>query len=128
MRLLLDTHLLLWAGLDSPRLPRTARMLLEDTANTRYFSVASLWEIGIKRAQGQSDFQFDVRSVRSGLLSRAFREILINGEHAAYAGGLPSLHKDPFDRMLVAQATLEQVSLLTSDPTVARYPGPIQLV
>jgi PIN domain nuclease of toxin-antitoxin system len=128
VKLLLDTHIVMWAARDSPRLSAEAAALILDTANDLAFSVASLWEISIKAALGRADFQIDIRSLRRRLLAEGYREYTIEGEHAAVAASLPLLHKDPFDRMLVAQAVIEGVVLLTSDPVVARYPGPIRLV
>ena len=128
MRLLLDTHLLLWAAGPSDLLSETATALLSDPDNELFFSVASLWEITIKRGLGRSDFQVDPRLPRRGLLDNFYRELTITGEHAIAVDLLPPLHKDPFDRILVAQAMVEAITLLTSDPVVARYPGPVRAV
>ncbi len=128
MRLLLDTHLLLWAAGPSDLLSETATALLSDPDNELFFSVASLWEITIKRGLGRSDFQVDPRLLRRGLLDNFYRELTITGEHAIAVDLLPPLHKDPFDRILVAQAVVEAITLLTSDPVVARYPGPVRAV
>jgi len=126
MRLLLDTHLLLWAAGQPERLPSAARAMIEDAANPLVFSAASLWEISIKRGLDRSDFRADTALLRRGLLDNGYVELGITGRHAVAVGGLPQLHKDPFDRMLVAQATAEGLLLLTVDPAVAQYPGPIQ--
>lgn len=128
MILLLDTHLLLWAVGMPDRLSRQARMLLEDPDNQPVFSVASLWEISIKRALGRSDFQVDPRLLRRGLTDNGYQELAITGEHALQVDSLPPIHKDPFDRILVAQAMAEGITLLTSDDIVARYPGPVSRV
>jgi PIN domain nuclease of toxin-antitoxin system len=128
MKLLLDTHLLLWAAGEPDKLPRETRELLEDPENDAVFSVASLWEIAIKRSLGREDFQVDARLLRRGLLENGFKELQIKGEHATAIDGLPPIHKDPFDRMLVAQAMVEGILLLTADPQVARYPCPVQKV
>lgn len=126
MILLLDTHLLLWAVSEPDRLSREARSLLEDLENQLAFSVASLWEIAIKRGLGRPDFQVDPRLLRRGLTDNGYRELAITAEHALQIDSLPPIHRDPFDRMLVAQATVEGIALLTSDDVVARYPGPVR--
>ncbi len=126
MILLLDTHLLLWAVSEPDRLSREARSLLEDLENQLVFSVASLWEIAIKRGLGRPDFQVDPRLLRRGLTDNGYRELAITAEHALQIDSLPPIHRDPFDRMLVAQATVEGIALLTFDDVVARYPGPVR--
>lgn len=128
MILLLDTHLLLWAVGMPDRLSKAARALLEDTNNQLFFSAASLWEIVIKRGLGRADFQVDPRLLRRGLTDNGYRELAITGEHALQVDSLPPIHKDPFDRILVAQAMAEGITLLTSDDTVSRYPGPVRRI
>ncbi len=128
MKLLLDTHLLLWAAGSPEQLSAAARALLEDSQNELLYSVASLWEIAIKRGLGRSDFKVDARLLRRGLLDNGYQELAIASEHAVFIDSLPPLHKDPFDRMLVAQATVEGVILLTADALVAQYPGSIRQV
>lgn len=128
MKLLLDTHLLIWAAEGVKRLPRGARALMADPGNELHFSVASLWEIAIKSKLNRPDFQVDARVLRRGLIDNGYQELPILSEHAVAIEALPTIHKDPFDRLLVAQATVEGVTLLTDDSTVARYPGPVQLV
>lgn len=128
MKLLLDTHLLLWAAGSPGQLPAKARILMEDLQNELLFSAASLWEIVIKRSLGRSDFQVDARVLRRGLLDNGYQELAITSEHAVFIDSLPLLHKDPFDRILVAQATVEGITLLTADVLVAQYPGPVQQV
>lgn len=128
MKLLLDTHLLLWAAGSPDRLPATARVLLEEPQNELFFSAASLWEIVIKRGLGRSDFQVDARVLRRGLRDNGYQELAITGEHTLFIDSLPPLHKDSFDRILVAQATVEGIALLTADAMVAQYPGPVRLV
>jgi PIN domain nuclease of toxin-antitoxin system len=90
------------------------------------FSPASLWEVAIKRGLGRDDFAVDPRLLRRGLLDNGYYELPITSEHAVAIDGLPAIHKNPFDRMLVAQATVEGIVLLTVDDVVARYPGPIR--
>lgn len=128
MKLLLDTHLLLWAAGVPENLSAHATVLVEDPGNTLMFSVASLWEITIKSGLGREDFRVDPHMLRRGLVENGYEELPISGRHALAVGGLPALHRDPFDRMLVAQATVEGVLLLTHDPAVLAYPGPIQAV
>jgi PIN domain nuclease of toxin-antitoxin system len=128
MKLLLDTHLLLWAAGQPERLSPAAHALLDDANNELLFSAASLWEITIKRGLGRNDFLVDPRRLRRGLLDNGYKELPVTSEHAVTIDSLPSIHKDPFDRILVAQAIVEGVALLTSDPVVAKYPGPVQSV
>ena len=113
---------------EPPDLPAEARELLEDGANEAMFSVASLWEVAIKFALGRPDFQVDPRVLRRGLLDNGYAELPVTSDHALATVGLPPIHKDPFDRLIVAQAIAEGVVLLTADPVLARYPGPIRLV
>ncbi|MCL4682586.1 MAG: type II toxin-antitoxin system VapC family toxin [Rhodocyclaceae bacterium] len=128
MKLLLDTHLLLWAAGEPKRLPAVARKLINDPRNELLFSVASLWEIVIKRSLGRDDFRVDPRLLRRGLLDNGYVELAIGGEHALAVDSLQPIHKDPFDRLLIAQAQVESVTLLTADPQLGRYPGPIRCV
>jgi PIN domain nuclease of toxin-antitoxin system len=128
VKLLLDTHLLLWAAEEPGRLSPAARKLMNDAGNELMFSAASFWEIAIKRGLGRSDFQADPRLLRRGLLDNGYSELLIGSDHALAIDGLPLLHKDPFDRILIAQAMVEGITLLTADPLVAQYSGPIRRV
>ncbi len=128
MKLLLDTHLLLWAAGEPTRLSDKARDLIDAQENTLFFSAASLWEVAIKQGLGRADFQINARLLRRGLLDNGYNEIPIASEHAVAIDGLPSIHKDPFDRILVAQATVEGITLLTTDALVTEYPGPIKAV
>ena len=128
MRFLLDTHLLLWAAAFPERLSSNARSLIEEPENELHFSVASLWEVAIKFGLARDDFRADPRLVRRALLDNGYSELAITGNHAVAVDLLPSIHGDPFDRLLVAQAQIEAMTLLTADETIGRYPGPIQLV
>jgi len=128
MRLLLDTHLLLWAAGQPQRLSKGARRLLDDTENVLIFSAASLWEIAIKQQIGRPDFQVDARLLRRGLLDNGYSELVVTSMHAVTLDTLPALHKDPFDRMLIAQARVEGITLLTADAQVAKYRGSIRKV
>ena len=128
MKLLLDTHLLLWAAAEPERLPSDAIDLLSNPHHELLFSAASLWEITIKSGLGRSDFQVDPRLFRRALLDRDYVELPIDSSHAVAVANLPLLHKDPFDRLLVAQAITEGFTLLTADQQVAQYPGPIRCI
>lgn len=121
MKLLLDTHLLLWTGLG--KLPAKARKLIADEDNSLYFSAASVWEVAIKNALGRADFRSDPHLFRQGLLDNGYIELPISSKHAAAVARLPDLHKDPFDRLLIAQAIEEGIQLLTNDALVAAYPN-----
>ena len=126
MKVLLDTHVLLWAAGEPERLPEQARQLLEAPENELVFSVASLWEVAIKSALGREDFRVDAAVLRRGLIENGYLELPVAGEHAVAVAALPPLHRDPFDRLLVAQAQIEGIVLLTVDSLVAAYPGPIR--
>ena len=128
MTFLLDTHLLLWAAGDPRRLSSKAQTLLGDPATELMFSTASIWEVVIKNALGRSDFCVDPQQLRNGLIQNDYSELEIRSEHTLAVGSLPPIHKDPFDRILIAQAQVESVTLLTTDNKVAGYPGPIQAV
>jgi PIN domain nuclease of toxin-antitoxin system len=128
VKLLLDTQLLLWAAGQPERLPAVARGMIDDARNQLMFSAASLWEVAIKSGLGRSDFRADARLLRRGLLDNGYDELAIAGAHAVSITNLPPIHKDPFDRMLVAQSAVEGVLLLTADPVLARYPGPVRKV
>lgn len=128
MKLLLDTHLLLWAASAPKRLPKAAHALIKDLDNDLLFSAASLWEIAIKSSLGREDFRVGARLLRRGLLDNGYTELPITSEHAVNLDQLPSAHKDPFDRILVAQAMVEGITLLTNDRKLIGYPGPIRKV
>ena len=128
MTFLLDTHLLLWAAGNPGRLSAESRDLLTDPATQLMFSTASIWEVVIKNALGRSDFRVEPRRLRDGLIQNGYGELAIRSEHALAAGLLPPVHKDPFDRILIAQAQVEDATLLTTDTKLVRYPGPIRVV
>lgn len=128
MTLLLDTHLLVWSAVDSPMLPAEARRLIEEPETQLTFSAASIWEVAIKHGLRRSDFPLDPRVLRRGLLEVGYTELAVNGVHAAAVDLLPPIHRDSFDRLLVAQAQVEGLTLLTADEMVARYPGPVRRV
>ncbi|MER8366751.1 type II toxin-antitoxin system VapC family toxin [Mesorhizobium sp. M1378] len=126
MKLLLDTHLLLWAAGEPGKLPPAALAEIENVDNHLTFSAASLWEIAIKCSLGRPDFRVDARLLRRGLIDNGYHELPITGEHAIAVEGLPPIHKDPFDRILIAQSIVEGITLLTVDDLVAQYPGPVR--
>jgi PIN domain nuclease of toxin-antitoxin system len=128
MKLLLDTHLLLWAAGEPQRLSKPARRLIDSPDNELLFSAASLWEVAIKRRLGREDFKVDARLLRRGLLDNGYSELPIISDHVVATESLPLLHRDPFDRILVAQPTVEGVTLLTIDSLVSQYAGPIRTV
>jgi PIN domain nuclease of toxin-antitoxin system len=128
VKLLLDTHLLIWAADGIERIPVGARELMADPNNDLFFSAASLWEIAIKRRLNRPDFQVDARILRRGLIDNGYRELPILSEHAIAIDVLPPIHKDPFDRLLIAQAMVEGITLLTNDVIVAQYHAPVRLV
>ena len=121
MNLLLDTHLLLWAASEPERLSAKARVLLLDPANQLMFSAASLWEVTLKNSLDRPDFKVDPRRLWRMLLVSGYRELPVTSEHTIAVNDLPQLHKDPFDRILVAQARVESLLLLTADKAVAKY-------
>jgi len=127
VKLLLDTHLLIWAAAGIAHVPAGARVFMEAPENSLYFSAASLWEIAIKQGLNRPNFQVDARILRHGLIDNGYHELAIVSAHAVAIGMLPPIHKDPFDRLLIAQASVEGITLLTDDATVAKYPGPIWL-
>lgn len=129
MRVLADTHLLLWAAAEPHKLSSRAATVLADPDNEVRFSAASIWEVTIKTALAKrSDFDIDPVELAAGLRSHGWGELAVTAHHATQVGLLPQIHRDPFDRILIAQAAAERLTLLTHDATVARYPGPIELV
>lgn len=128
MHLLLDTHVLLWAAGIPDRLSSQARDILHNPENSLLFSAASIWEITIKRGLGRSDFRVEPEVLKRGLVENGYSELPITSMHVMAVGHLPGIHKDPFDRILVAQAVTEGLLLLTADDVVAQYPGPIRRI
>ena len=125
--LLLDTHLLLWAAAGDAKLPEDVIQRLNDENTRPLFSAASIWEVVIKSGLGRKDFNVDAAMLRRGLLDNGYQELPITSAHTLAVGRLPDLHRDPFDRILAAQANEEGVELLTADKRLAEYPGPITL-
>ena len=128
MKLLLDTHLLLWAATAPQRLSVEAQGLFNNPDNELYFSAVSIWEVAIKRGLDRPDFQLDVRQFRRGLIDNGYIELQMSSLHAVAIDILPAVHRDPFDRMLVAQASVEGLPLITSDAVLAQYSGLVRLV
>ena len=128
MRLLLDTHIILWSQIWPRKLSAEAVRLILDEANDLLFSTVTLIEVAIKHSLGRKDFEVDSRELRRNLLDNGYQELPVLGEHACAVGDLPPIHKDPFDRLLVAQALTEGVTLLTSDAAVAAYGGVVRRV
>jgi len=127
MKFLIDTHILLWAAYESTKLSIAARDIMEDEGNELFYSAASLWEIAIKNGLGREDFQVNLPLFRRGLLDNGYRELSITSSHAIAVATLPQIHEDPFDRMLLAQALHEGITLLTSDGNLMRYSVPLRL-
>ena len=121
MRLLLDTHIILWAAGQPEKLSESARTLLTAPENALFFSAASIWEIVIKRSLGREDFRVDPDRLEKMLVSHGYNELPITAEHALRVETLPLLHKDPFDRLLLAQARAEGMLLLTVDASILQY-------
>lgn len=128
MRVLLDTHVLLWALMDPARLPAPLRAALSDPGHLVMFSAVNIWEIAIKKSLRKPDFSFTPEAVLQAARATRFTELPISAEHAARVLSLEPLHQDPFDRLLVAQALCENAHLLTADRMIARYPATIDLM
>ena len=128
MQILLDTHLLVWAMGSPERLPAGLAAMLEDPLNMPVFSVASLWELVIKQALGRPDFHVQPPQLRRALLDGGWQELSIQAHHALAVASLPPLHRDPFDRMLLAQACADGLLLITADQQLAGYPGPVRFM
>lgn len=126
--LLLDTQLLIWAADNPEHVPQEACALIADPTNALAFSAISIWEVAIKTALGKPGFRTDPRRLRSGLLRGGYRELPIAAEHGIAMARLPPIHRDPFDRILLAQTDIEGAILLTAGRTVARCPGPVRLM
>ncbi len=127
MRLLLDTHLLLWALGDPDRLNAATRDLVEDPANEVLFSAASIWEIAIKAGLSRTDFAVRPDAVARAARDTGFVELPVRAEVAARVSDLPPHHRDPFDRLLVAQAMAEPVLLYIADPLLPPYTDLVRL-
>ena len=125
MKYLLDTHLLIWLAEEDARLSMDARALITHPASQLFFSVASIWELSIKSGIHSANFRVDVALLRTALLKSGFIELPILSRHALAVAELPLIHRDPFDRILLAQAGVDGMILMTVDRKIAQYPGPI---
>lgn len=121
MNLLLDTHVALWAITDNPKLPQMAREMIQSPKAVVWVSVASLWEIAIKHSLGRGDMPVSSRDAARYFRESGYRMLMIQDEHVVAVEDLAAHHQDPFDRILVAQALVEPMRLLTHDPLVALY-------
>ena len=128
MKLLLDTHILLWAAGRAEKLSEPARAQLTAPENNLFFSAASIWEIVIKLGLGRDDFKVDPYRLRTMLVVHGYTEIPVSAEHALRVHGLPLLHRDPFDRLLLAQARSEGMLLITADAAVAEYGESVMVI
>jgi PIN domain nuclease of toxin-antitoxin system len=128
MNYLLDTHLLIWAATDSDKLPKIATKIISDPENSLWVSVASLWEVAIKRSKLRAEFPFEVGPLRAGLFSSGYEELAIEARHVLIVQDLPRFHADPFDRLFVAQAMSEGMILLTADRALAEYGASVRVV
>lgn len=128
MKLLLDTQLLLRAAGQPESLSAAARRLLGDARHELLFSAVSLWEVSIKNALGRADFRVEPRVLLRGLLDNGYVELPVTSRHAVNIDALPPLHKDLFDRLLLAQALSEGITLVTTDAQMAGYPGSVRQV
>lgn len=125
MNLLLDTHVALWAITDSPKLPKKARELIASPKSSVWISAATVWEIAIKHSLGRGDMPVSSQDALRYFRDSGYRFLPIEPEHAAAVEDLPAHHADPFDRLLVAQALVEPMRLMTHDSIVARYSNTI---
>lgn len=123
MNLLLDTHVLIWSATRSKKLSAGARRLISEEGNSLYYSVASLWEVAIKYALRRPDFPVEAGVLRAGLTANGYQELPVEGRHVLAFRDLPVIHRDPFDRLLVAQAIAEGLMLVTADRQLSAY-GP----
>lgn len=128
MKILLDTNILLWVAGSPEKIPENILNQIQDTQNTLFFSAASIWEIAIKHALGKPDFFFDPLTIYQALVENNYIELPISSNHAIATKHLPQIHKDPFDRLLIAQAMTENMLLITADQTITRYSAPALFV
>lgn len=125
MKILLDSHILLWLAWDKKEnLSPQAVELLDDPTSEIYFSLASLWEIAIKSSLGKPDFDIDVEALEQGLIQVGCRMLAIELPHILKQTKLPFIHRDPFDRLLIAQAEVENIFFMTADTMILKYQKP----
>lgn len=128
MRILLDTHILLWALAEPKKLPKLARSQLENPENEVLFSAASIWEVAIKMQIGRVDFSVSPTELIAAAEATGFRELPVNAGHGSIVLQLPLHHRDPFDRILVAQAISEPARLITADSVLGQYSELVQVL
>jgi PIN domain nuclease of toxin-antitoxin system len=127
-RILVDTQLLLWNVYGSRQLPARVARLFREGRHQFFYSAASLWEVAIKASRGRPEFTADTAAIRAALDENGFHELPVIAAHAVAVAGLPAIHADPFDRMLVAQAMVEPMALVTTDRRLAAYPATVEVV
>ncbi len=128
MKILLDTNILIWVTASPEKVPENILHQIQDTKNTIFFSAASIWEIAIKHTFGKPDFFFNPLIIHQALVENNYTELPITSNHAIAIQHLQKIHKDPFDRMLIAQAIAENMLLMTADQTIVKYPAPVLFV
>lgn len=128
MKALVDTNLLIWMGEEPRRLSRRATAILGDPGRELLFSALSVAEVAIKYALGRPDFRIEPELFRQALLREEFGELPLTGVHASRLADLPPVHRDPFDRLMIAQALAEGVPFVTADPVLSGYPGQVIVV
>ena len=121
MNFLLDTHILIWAAISPHKISSELASLLSGTSNHLYFSSASIWEISIKESLGKKDFKVSSKKLHGGLTENGYKEIKVSALHAMEVIKLPFIHRDPFDRILVATAIWENMPLLTNNSPLSAY-------
>ncbi len=122
MRLLLDTHILCWAAFDPGKLPAAMAIAIDNPANETLFSVATIWELANKYASGSEEYRYPPRVLRAHALRVGYSELPVTGDHALQMGALPPLHRNPFDRLMIAQAQCEGLILVTVSSVMKQYP------
>jgi len=125
---LLDTHILIWAAISPDKISSELASLLSDPSNHLYFSSASIWEISIKESLGKRDFHVSSNKLHDGLVENGYKEIKVSALHAMGVIKLPFIHRDPFDRILVATAIWENMPLLTNDSTLSPYHSLVRIL
>lgn len=128
MRLLLDTHVLIWALAAPEQLSSSARAMIEDPAHIPAFSAVAIWEVAIKRGLDRPDFTVDPRLLYRQALDNGYEEIVVTSAHTMSVQSIPHLHRDPFDRLMLAQAMAEGMVLLTADRLILQYGPPARSV
>jgi PIN domain nuclease of toxin-antitoxin system len=128
MKILADTHILAWFAEDAAELTADMRTILQDERNIVFFSSASIWELTIKKALNKVGFDLEPPILHEALLQNGFAELPVTSLHALRVSSLPPIHRDPFDRILIAQSIDEGMTLLTADRTIAQYGAPVRLV